>query len=72
MNQMRLIPITDTAIYKLCLEVYRQYKAQHEHHYNRELQKKQDDAEKYLKITVDEAENEVLVSFVLDRRDLNG
>lgn len=67
-----MIPITYTAIYRHCREAYLQYKAQHEHEYNDELAKLHSDAEKYLKLSVDETENEVIVTFVLDKGDLDG
>lgn len=65
------IPITETILYRLCNSVYDQYKAQHERQFNEGLAKLHRDVEQYLKISVDETDDEITLTFVLDRRDID-
>lgn len=66
------IPITDLALYKMCLEVFKQYKAQHSFKFSDSLTKLHQDVEAYLQLTVDEFENETIVTFVLKPGDIRG
>lgn len=66
------IKLTDMALYKMCRTVWEQYRAQHANTFSEGLTKLHDDVEAYLQLTVDEFENETIVTFVLNRSDLNG
>lgn len=64
--------MTEMALYKMCREVLNQYQAQHAHQFSESLKDLHNAVESYLQITVDEFDNEVIVTFVLKRSDLNG
>lgn len=64
--------MTEMALYKICYAAYRQYKAQHTHRFNDNLTKLHDAVESYLQMAVDEFDSEIIVTFVLNRSDLNG
>lgn len=65
------IPITQTILYRLCNSVYDQYNAQHERQFNKGLAKLHSDVEQYLRISVDEIDDEIVLTFVLNRRDID-
>lgn len=62
---------TDVALYKMCREVWLQYQAQHIHTFSPQLSKWHETVESYLKMTVDECDDEVIVTFVLNRSDID-
>lgn len=64
--------MTQMALYKMCREVYLQHQAQHANKFSDALTKMHDDVETYLDMTVDEFDGDIIVTFVLKRRDLNG
>lgn len=66
------IKITELALYKMCREVYNQYKAQHSFKFSDSLTKLHEDVEAYLQLTVDEFENETILTFVLKPGDIRG
>ena len=65
-------PITDMALYKMCREVWLQYHAQHSHQFSDSLSQLHQDVESYLQLAVDEFDNEIIVTFVLNRSDVDG
>lgn len=66
------IPITETILYRLCNSVYDQYKAQHERQFNEGLAKLHRDVEQYLDMDVAETPDQIVLTFLLNRSDING
>jgi len=67
---IREYPITETALYKLCLAAYKEHQEHMLHEYNDGLAKLHADTEDYLKMSVDPVDGEIVVTFVLKKKDL--
>lgn len=66
------IPVTDTILFKLCRAVFEQYEAQHDHQFNPDLATLHANVENYLSLSVDDVNDEIIITFILRKDDLDG
>ena len=66
-----MIPIKHTALYNMCLSLYEEYKSINEHMYNAELDDLLHATINYLKPDVYQVEDEIVVTFILDPKDVD-
>lgn len=65
-----MIPIKHTALYNMCLSLYEEYESINKHMYNDELDVLLHETIDYLKLDVYQVENEIVVTFILDPKDV--
>jgi hypothetical protein len=60
----------ETALYKMCMILYNEYQAIQTHQFNPELDSLLKEVVEYLQFDVYPVENEIVVTFVLDKGDI--
>lgn len=64
-----MMPITDTAMYRLCHYIYTECQAYQDHVFNPDLKQLHDDTLAYLQFGVDENDDDIVVTYVLKKKD---